>query len=133
MPPVGIPPGPAGLPALPEKLRTRISARIRAQLSRTRPADSALPLPCSPNQQGCHYAAEQRNFLSHFNHPVYRATDTAPIFAGTQEQCISEVGDPSCKEQQEEGVLAATLAQGEVLRAERCFQNQEIQINLRWR
>lgn len=97
----------------------------------TRPAHSALPLPGAPDEDARHDAAHERDLLAHLDHPVHGAADTAAVFPGTEEQRVGEVCDPEREQHAEEGVLATTFAQGQVLRAEGALEDEEVQVDLR--
>jgi len=99
----------------------------------TRPAHAALPLPGAPDEDGRDDAAHERDLLAHLDHPVDGAADAAAVFAGPQEQRVGEVGNPEGQQHAEEGVLAAALAQGQVLRAQGALEDEQVQVDLRRR
>lgn len=99
----------------------------------SRPPHSALPLPGAPDQHRGDDAAHQCDFFSRLDDPVDGAAHAGTVLAGPQEEEVGEEAQPEGEDEEEEGVLAAAVAEVEILGPERGFEDEEVEVDLRGR
>ena len=87
----------------------------------------------APDQHREHGAAHQRDFFRHLDDPVDGAADARAVLARPQEEEVGEEADPEGEEEEEECVLAAAVAEVEVLGAQGGFEDEEVEVDLRGR
>jgi hypothetical protein len=81
----------------------------------SRPAYSALPLPCRPEQQRCDDTCDEAHFLQHVHHPERTASSALAIFARAQEYEVEEDDEVYRQEDKDECILPSSRAECEVL------------------
>lgn len=96
-----------------------------------RVADAALPLAGAPDEEERDDAAEECNLLRRVDDAVGGATAALTVLALAVEDEVAEEEDEGDDEEEVGVVEVAAGAVGEVLGAERGFQDEEVEVNLR--
>ena len=107
-------------------------AAVRSPDPAPGPLDPALVLPCAPDEERGDEAAHQGDFFGCFDHPVDAAAEAGAIFAGAEEEQVDEEGVPEGEEEDEEHVEAAAGEEVQVLASEGGFEDEEVEVDLRW-
>ncbi|KAI6750926.1 hypothetical protein HG530_014376 [Fusarium avenaceum] len=101
---------------LPRRLRSRSTAMCRGAGG-------------CPDENRSDDAAHEAHLFGAFHGPVDRTTDTSAIFTRSEEESISKAGDPERQECKKESMVSLPSAQFEELGAQRCFENQQVEID----
>src|SRR6202034_2824325 len=99
----------------------------------SRPANPALPLPSTPDQQSSHNPTHQRNLLQRLDYPIHASSKPCTIFSRPKEEKVDKCGVPECEEEDEEGLEASAGEKVQVLGSKGGLEDEEIEVDLRWR